>query len=209
MARNTHARIIEGARSLFFTAGYDGTRLEHLAAILGIAKKTIYNHFNSKEDLLVAVLDRDLQAWIAETREIVRQPGLEMGERFLQLQRRAIAALERRAAIFPRASGGPRQRMRTEMEARFVRELADLFAEMIALAKHSGHLLPEVDARAMAHVLINMGAGIAAYCGSPAVPYDVPTLLNESIRMVFTGVLTELGRRRLEEIGFTGELRHE
>ena len=204
MARNTRARIIAGARAFFFALGYDGTRLERVAEKLGITKKTIYNHFDSKEELLLAVLEEDLRAWVEETRTIVREPGLEMGERFLRLQSRAVAALQRRAAVFPQVAAGPKQDMRAQMENHFVRELAALFMEMIELAKRSGHLLPDVDPRLMAHVLINMGARIAVYCSIPDVPYDPTTLLNESIRLVFTGVLTELGRQRLSEIGFSG-----
>jgi len=205
MARNTHARIIAGARALFFAQGYDGTRLERLAEKLGIAKKTIYNHFESKEELLVAVLDDDLRSWMDETRQIVREPGVEMGERFLRLQARAVAALQRRAALFPQAVPAGRQSMRTRLESEFVHEVAGLFVEIITMAKHTGHVLPEVDADLMAHVLINMGARIAMYTSLPDVPYDLTTLLTESIRMVLTGSLTELGRQRLNQIGFSGD----
>ncbi len=204
MARNTHERIIAGARALFFALGYDGTRLERLAQKLGITKKTIYNHFRSKEDLLFAVLDADLREWINETRDIVREPELEMGDRFLKLQSRAISALERRARLFPAPSGGIRQRMRARIEAQFVGELAAIFADVVELAKRSGYLLPDVDPILMAHVLINIGARIAAYCSMPSVPYDTGTLLSESLHMTLAGVLTDLGRARLEELRTAG-----
>lgn len=204
LARNTHARIIAGARALFFALGYDGTRLERLADKLGITKKTIYNHFGSKEDLLFAVMDADLREWIEETRGIVRDPELEMGDRFFQLQNRAMAALERRARLFPLPTGGIKQRMRARIEEQFVGELAAIFADVVERAKQSGYLLPDVDAVLMSHTLINIGARIGPYCSMSTVPYDPATLLRESLRMTLTGVLTELGRARLAELEKSG-----
>ena len=175
-----------------------------------MSKRTVYNHFQSKQDLLLAVLEEDLKQWIEETRAIVHQRDLEMGERFLRVQRRAVAALQQRAAIFPAPVAGRRLEMRKRTESRFVRGLASLFAEMVEQAKRSGYLLPDVDPQLMSHVLINMGARIVEYCTVPDVPYNATKLLNESLRMVLGGVLTELGRRRLDEIGFApdGENEH-
>jgi AcrR family transcriptional regulator len=201
LARDTHARIIAGARAFFFALGYDGTRLERLAEKLGITKKTIYNHFGSKEDLLFAVLDEDLREWIAETRGIVREPGLEMGERFLRLQRRAVEGLQRRATLVSEEhEGGLRGRMRTRVVSQVVGEMASLFAEVVELAKRSGYLLPDVNAQLLAHVLINSGAGVAHYCALASVPFDAATLLQESVALSLQGCLTDLGRERFQQI---------
>jgi AcrR family transcriptional regulator len=204
VTRDTHGRILEGARSLFFSLGYDGTRLERLAEKLGITKKTIYNHFPSKENLLLAVLDKDLGEWIDETREIVREPGLEMGDRFLQLQGRAIRALQRRSGLFPAPPHRQQQKLRARIESEFVGEMASLFAEVVELARRSGYLLPDVDPLLISHMLINVGARISMYCALPTVPYDAATLMNESLRVILRGVLTELGQARFDELGFAG-----
>ena len=202
MARNTRRKIIDGAGKLFFGEGYDGTRLEQLAESLGIAKRTIYNHFESKEDLLLAVLEEDLQGWVNETRRIVREPDLEMGERFLLLQSRAVEQLETMAAILPRVASGPKLAMRGRVISGFVGEISSLIAEVVELAKRTGYLLPDTDPVLFSHVLVNIGAGINQHCEIPTVPYDASTLLTESVRMVLCGSLTELGRERLDEIDF-------
>lgn len=48
----------------FGTAGYFGTSIEGLCASAGVANRAFYEHFDSKEDMLVAVYD-DLIADIA------------------------------------------------------------------------------------------------------------------------------------------------
>jgi TetR/AcrR family transcriptional regulator, mexJK operon transcriptional repressor len=50
------ADIIAVARDLFFKEGYAATSMSQLAATLGGSKTTLYNHFPSKEELLLAVV---------------------------------------------------------------------------------------------------------------------------------------------------------
>lgn len=54
------AEILTAAAELFRARGYRATTLEELARRLGIAKKTLYGHFRSKEDLLAAIFHRTM-----------------------------------------------------------------------------------------------------------------------------------------------------
>jgi TetR/AcrR family transcriptional regulator, cholesterol catabolism regulator len=51
-------RIIESATELFKTYGIRSVTMDSLANQLGISKRTIYEVFSDKDDLLMAVLDR-------------------------------------------------------------------------------------------------------------------------------------------------------
>ncbi|MFM8472542.1 MAG: TetR/AcrR family transcriptional regulator [Candidatus Kapaibacterium sp.] len=57
-------RILHAGRMHFFRFGYGKVRMDEIAAETGISKKTLYNHFASKEDLLREVL-RDFSGSIA------------------------------------------------------------------------------------------------------------------------------------------------
>jgi AcrR family transcriptional regulator len=50
--------IINVARDLFSRHGYDDTSVQAIIDAVGIAKGTFYHYFNSKEDLLDALIDR-------------------------------------------------------------------------------------------------------------------------------------------------------
>src|SRR5882757_4236481 len=50
------AEIVAIAQQLFFREGYAGTSMSQLAAAVGGSKTTLYNHFQSKEELLLAVV---------------------------------------------------------------------------------------------------------------------------------------------------------
>jgi AcrR family transcriptional regulator len=49
-------RILEGAATLFRTYGIKSVTMDQLASHLGISKRTIYENFNDKDDLLTGVL---------------------------------------------------------------------------------------------------------------------------------------------------------
>jgi len=51
-------RIIEGAEELFRTYGIKSVTMDSIANELGISKRTIYEVFSDKDDLLIAVLRR-------------------------------------------------------------------------------------------------------------------------------------------------------
>lgn len=60
--------LMATAWRLFYRDGYRVVGIDTLLAEAGVAKMTLYNHFASKEDLIVAVLekrDRELRASIA------------------------------------------------------------------------------------------------------------------------------------------------
>ncbi|HXF00254.1 MAG TPA: helix-turn-helix domain-containing protein [Solirubrobacterales bacterium] len=62
------ALIVEAAGQLFGERGYDGARLDEIAAAAGVTKPIVYRHFDSKRDLYLALLDRhrdDLAGFVA------------------------------------------------------------------------------------------------------------------------------------------------
>ena len=58
MAKDTKERILETALQLFSQNGYAGTNVRELTAALGLVKSSLYKHFESKEAIWNALLDR-------------------------------------------------------------------------------------------------------------------------------------------------------
>lgn len=52
--RETHQRITEIGIRLFTENGYDATTLDAIAAAAGIARRTFFHYFGSKEDIILA-----------------------------------------------------------------------------------------------------------------------------------------------------------
>ena len=58
MAKDTKERILMAALDMFSKKGYEGTNIRELAASLGLVKSGIYKHYESKEAIWNALLDR-------------------------------------------------------------------------------------------------------------------------------------------------------
>jgi AcrR family transcriptional regulator len=52
---DTRQRILDVALTLFTEQGYDGTSLREIAEKLGVTKAALYYHFESKDDILLAL----------------------------------------------------------------------------------------------------------------------------------------------------------
>jgi TetR/AcrR family transcriptional regulator, regulator of autoinduction and epiphytic fitness len=48
--------ILEGAIKVFTKNGFDASSMDHIADVAGVSKRTIYNHFPSKENLFQAIV---------------------------------------------------------------------------------------------------------------------------------------------------------
>ena len=58
MAKDTKERILTAALEMFSQKGYEGTNIRGLSASLGLVKSGIYKHYESKEEIWNALLDR-------------------------------------------------------------------------------------------------------------------------------------------------------
>lgn len=63
MSRNVAGDILDAAERCFYAAGIAATGVDRLADEAGVSKRTLYNHFGSKEAVLVAYLRRREEQW--------------------------------------------------------------------------------------------------------------------------------------------------
>lgn len=99
--------ILQAAIAEFRSSGFEVTSMDRIAATAGVSKRTVYNHFPSKEELFAEILNRlwnsitaeqDMpyrsQAPLREQLQTLLQAKLQLlaDENFLDLARIAIAA---------------------------------------------------------------------------------------------------------------------
>jgi len=68
------AQILNAAESVFTKKGFDEARMDDIAEKTGLSKGTLYLYFKSKDDLIIAILDRVFQ------REFRQLENLKEGE---------------------------------------------------------------------------------------------------------------------------------
>lgn len=62
--QRTHERILESAEALFLRNGIAETSMNDIVAESGLSKGALYNHFESKEALLLAIHERQVEKTI-------------------------------------------------------------------------------------------------------------------------------------------------
>ena len=67
-------RILDTAFTLFYSRGIRGVGVDLIIAESGVAKATFYKHFPSKDDLVVAYLDKVDDVWFGQLRQPPRPP---------------------------------------------------------------------------------------------------------------------------------------
>ena len=104
-----HRAIMEAAARVFLRQGYAGTSVDAIAGEAGVSKRTIYNHFEDKEHLFLAVVrntlasveedfDRALGETIADSDDLERD-FVALARRWVRLFLREDASALRRLVI--------------------------------------------------------------------------------------------------------------
>src|SRR5687768_4545275 len=72
--RNARDRLIDTAIDLFYQHGFHAVGLDRVIAETGVTKTTFYKHFESKDDLIVAAIERrdawESRAWERAVRKL-------------------------------------------------------------------------------------------------------------------------------------------
>jgi AcrR family transcriptional regulator len=120
----TRDRIVEHADRLFYEGGYDHTSFATIAAEVGISRGNFHHHFKTKDDILVAVIERRrnstaamLSAWesaaatpsdrlrcfidlVAENRQDIMRYGCPVGSLCSELAKHRHPHLDASGTIF-------------------------------------------------------------------------------------------------------------
>ena len=69
-----HERILDAALRLFREAGYDAVRTEDIAAAADVSVGTLYNYFENKGDLLLALVTVEVEEVLEQGERVVAAP---------------------------------------------------------------------------------------------------------------------------------------
>ncbi|MFQ5984519.1 MAG: TetR/AcrR family transcriptional regulator [Alphaproteobacteria bacterium] len=72
MAANRRDHLVDTALKLFYREGFHATGIEKILAESGVAKMTLYKHFKSKDELILAAVrrrDEQIRNWLMRTVE--------------------------------------------------------------------------------------------------------------------------------------------
>jgi len=133
-AASTRERILDVALDLFIEQGFDGTSLRQIAERLGVTKAALYYHFESKDDILLALHMRlhdfgksALLQMTGDEPVTLGQWGTLLDEVVVQMlaQRKIFLLHERNQAAFEKLHRQDHDADHEDIQNQFRRVLAD------------------------------------------------------------------------------------
>ncbi|MCG2585794.1 TetR/AcrR family transcriptional regulator [Massilia sp. TS11] len=84
--------ILDAAVAAFREHGFEATSMDRIAALAGVSKRTVYNHFPSKDELFLAIIQCMMLSKVAAV-ELSYTPAQPLGEQLVALLRQKLRML--------------------------------------------------------------------------------------------------------------------
>ena len=81
--RGAKEKILATAVQLFYSRGINNVGIDEIIKVSGVAKMSLYNHFKSKDDLIVAFLERINSQWFQWIKDSVEKQETKPEQRLL------------------------------------------------------------------------------------------------------------------------------
>lgn len=177
-------RILDEARALFLTKGFAETSMQEIADAVGLTKPALYYHFTDKQELLLAVLARELeesqQAFIAT---LGSEASLSS-----RLQEGATWCLSRIKGDLGRLMNDMHRVLPPDRVKAFKCQHAmpvDMVCRVLNEAKAKGELTSDIDPKVLSQLYIGMIFGQLATQNSEEVQQLDADRLGEIVARVF------------------------
>lgn len=199
MTTATEERILLHAREKFFAEGFKKVTMDELSEELGMSKRTLYQYFPGKRSLLKRALFTKIDEISAgllhlqETREGSFVGQLHALIHFMNdhLPRPGRAFLRDMERVTPE--------IWAEVDEARLRVLRKHFSLLFSEGVRTGDLNPGTNVEFLVHVLSTMVQQMVRPAILAALPMTASDLLEELVRILCLGVLSEEGRRRLND----------
>jgi AcrR family transcriptional regulator len=138
---DSRQRIMHAAYPLFVSQGYDSVSMQDIADAVPLNKATLYHHFESKDDLFLAVARMAMGRLFKQIERFISAGGSAAD----QLTRVAVQAFADSQSEFGRLMTDARIHLSMEQQQLLVERCADpwsLYEEIIRTATERGELPP-------------------------------------------------------------------
>lgn len=153
-------RILEAATMLFRRDGYDKTRIEDIAEIAEISTGTTYNYYQTKADILIAVVSKEVEEILASGAQIVADPPSSVATALIDLatlyNEHSLVYLSKE--MWRMAMSFAIQRPQTPFSQRYTdldKRLCSQVEAMVLALQKKGLIKNTIDHSAIAQVIFN------------------------------------------------------
>jgi len=198
-AERTRARILASALSLFAKKGFDRTTFTDIASRLKMTKGAVYWHFESKEALLVALVDEMLSKFARETESLMPKEELTfpaVAEMMVGNAERIIDDPKGKAffmLMFTQVKWGEAsmQKTREELLSRRHDSPYHTFMRAVENDMAAGRVVPGADAKSVAASCVAVWDGLVRARIDGMLECDLATTLRRAYAAVWASIKAE------------------
>ena len=152
--------ILDAARTLLSERGYVAMSMDDLASRVGISKPTLYSHFSTKDDIVVATVVREIERFLAMIEaEATNQTPLQ---RLTLVMERLIAFHAEKEGLEPRAWTPEIFQLLCSREDALscMRRVDSAIVALVQASIDSGEIDPELDAGTVASAFFALSSAL-------------------------------------------------
>ncbi len=188
-------KILNAAESLFSRGGYYDTSMDQIVLESGLSKGAIYGYFNSKEELFLALQDRELSSTLTRVKAAFA-PSDSAKSKLRKAAAIAFSSLVGKSRDECRMHlefgvAAPRISSLMTMQDNRYEAAHSLVAEIISEGIRAGEFRKDLDVDRAASVLIAVVDGLALHWATTTRDFDWKKLENEVSSIVMQGILVE------------------
>ena len=156
-------QLIEVATRLFAKSGYDATTTSAIAEAAGVTEPILYRHFDSKQELFVAIVRNVSELTMAHWREIIAGVD-DPAEQIRRIAAELPQHMEKLADAYHVLHGAlatSRDRKVAAVMKEHYAQIEKFFVQIITTGQTAGIFRPQLDPKGPAWQLIMTGIGYA------------------------------------------------
>jgi len=191
-------RILTGSLELFYKAGIKSVTMDDIARHLAISKKTIYQFFTDKNELVVALVKKKMEEDECQMAEIVHQSG-DVIEQMINMMKCSEEILSRINPILIHDL----QKYHPDAWKIFQQFKADVvirtLEQLLSAGIEQGYIRPDSDVRVMARMRVNqveLGFNTNVF---PLAEYSPWKIQHQFLEHFNYGICTLKGYQLLEQ----------
>lgn len=188
-------RIIDNASKLFFDRGFSKVTMDEIAFGLGISKKTLYQHFPSKEALLYQVVTDMMAENGSIIESIVDDPKMDFHQKLSLLMTHLSTLISRLYRPFGDDLRRNAPEMWEEVDQFRTQKVLLNFRKLLESGIRQGVFRKDVDPQLMTMVFSTLIQNLIDPKLFSQIPFTAAQVFETIVEVVFRGILTEPARK--------------
>jgi AcrR family transcriptional regulator len=148
-------RIIQGSEELFLTAGIKSVTMDDIARHLGMSKKTIYQFFKDKNELVIALMQKKLKEDELRMEEIISQ-SINVVEEMINMMKCSEDIFSRINPIVIHDVQKYHPDAWKQFQVFKSKVLIDKMERLLTKGIKQGYIRPEIEVKIIARMHVNM-----------------------------------------------------